>query len=135
MERIARALAEKDAERAKARGLLAEARREWEAMRDLRDAAIAESSEWAREVERLRVCLSGEAPSVAQKADLAAMREALEREMEECEGCRGNVPLSHTGAHVYGEWDWRTCSRPLAARAVLGWSRADHGETGTAVEK
>lgn len=41
---IARALAEKDAE--------------FDRLRDLRDEAIAESSEWAREVEGLRITLA-----------------------------------------------------------------------------
>ena len=54
VDRIARALAEKDAESDNLARLLAEARRERDSMRDLRDEAIAESSAWAREVERLR---------------------------------------------------------------------------------
>ena len=68
VERIARALAEQDAELSIAarhavlqaerivvlESDLAEARRERDSMGDLRDEAIAESSAWAREVERLR---------------------------------------------------------------------------------
>ena len=68
VDRIARALAEQDAELSIAarhavlqaerivvlESDLAEARRERDSMGDLRDEAIAESSAWAREVERLR---------------------------------------------------------------------------------
>ena len=53
---------------------LAEARRERDAMRDLRDAAVAESSEWAREVERLTQALSS-SPGAAW---LATARELIE---------------------------------------------------------
>jgi len=53
----------------------------------------------------------------AERADTERdrLRGVIRSIRDQCEGCASGVPVSHTGAHVYGAYDWRRCERPLAA--------------------